>query len=48
MTICNLDGVNPLDRNSWRMSVRRCHVLPTPESGVGITLNTKTGYDDDD
>ena len=32
MTICNLDGVNPLDRNSWRMSVRRCQVLPTPES----------------
>ena len=24
MTICNLDGVNPLDRNSWRMSVRCC------------------------
>jgi len=24
MTICNLDGVNPLDRNSWRTSVRRC------------------------
>jgi len=21
---CNLDGVNPLDRNSWRTSVRRC------------------------
>ena len=34
MTICNLDGVNPLDRNSWRMSVRRCQVLPTPESGT--------------
>ena len=32
MTICNLDGVNPLDRNSW--SVRRCQVLPTPESGT--------------
>ena len=32
MTICNLDGVNPLDRNSWRTSVRRCQVLPTPES----------------
>ena len=31
MTICNLDGVNPLDRNSWRTSVRRCQVLPTPE-----------------
>jgi len=27
MTICNLDGVNPLDRNS-------CQVLPTPESGT--------------
>ena len=24
MTICNLDSVNPLDRNSWRTSVRRC------------------------
>jgi len=34
MTICNLDGVNPLDRNSWRKSVRRCQVLPTPESGT--------------
>ena len=31
---CNLDGVNPLDRNSWRTSVRRCQVLPTPESGT--------------
>ena len=29
MTICNLDGVNPLDRNSCRTSVRRC-----PESGT--------------
>ena len=34
MTICNLDGVNPLDRNSWGTSVRRCPVLPTPESGT--------------
>jgi len=34
MTICNLDGVNPLDRNSWRTSVRRCQVLPIPESGT--------------
>ena len=34
MTICNLDGVNPLDRNSRRTSVRRCQVLPTPESGT--------------
>ena len=34
LTICNLDGVNPLDRNSWRTSVRRCQVLPTPESGT--------------
>jgi len=34
MTICNLDGVNPLDRNSWRTSVRRCQMLPTPESGT--------------
>jgi len=29
MTICNLDGVNPLDRNR-------------------STINTKTGYDDDE
>ena len=36
MTICNLDGVNPLDRNSWRTSVGRCQVLPTPESGTTI------------
>ena len=34
MTICNRDGVNPLDRNSWRTSVRRCQVLPTLESGT--------------
>ena len=34
LTICDLDGVNPLDRNSWRMSVRHCQVLPTPESGT--------------
>ena len=34
MSICNLDGVNPLDRNSWRTSVRCCQVLPTPESGT--------------
>ena len=37
MAICNLDGVigvNRLDRNSWRTSVRRCQVLPTPESGT--------------
>ena len=34
MTIFNLDGVNPLDRNSRRTSVRRCQVLPTPESGI--------------
>ena len=34
MTICNLDGVKPLDRNSWRTSVRHCQVLPTPESGT--------------
>ena len=33
MTMCNLD-VNPLDRNSWRTSVRRCQVLPTSESGT--------------
>ena len=49
MTICNLNGVNPLDRNSRRTSVRRCQVLPTP--GVRdnrSTVNTKTGYDDDD
>ena len=47
MTICNLDGVNPLDRNSWRTSVRRCQVLPTPGDNRS-TINTKTGYDDDD
>jgi len=29
--------------------VRRCQVLPTPESGTNrSTINTKTGYDDDD
>ena len=28
MTICNLDGVNPLDRNSWGTSVRRARSLP--------------------
>ena len=33
MTICNVDGVNPLDRNSWRTSVRRCQVLPTQSPG---------------
>jgi len=45
-----VDGVNPLDRNSWRTSVRRCQVLPT-YPGVRdnrSTINTKTGYDDDD
>jgi len=47
MTICNLDGVNPLDRNSWRTSVR-----PTGVAYHGVrdncsTVNTKTGYDDD-
>ena len=26
--------VGMLDRNSWRTSVRRCQVLPTPESGT--------------
>jgi len=32
MTICNLDGVNPLDRNSWRMSVSvaRCCLPRSP------------------
>jgi len=39
---------NPLDRNLWRTSVRRCQVLPTPELDNRSTLNTKTGYDDDD
>ena len=29
----NLDGVNPLDRNSWRTSVRHCQVLPTRSPG---------------
>jgi len=49
MTLCNLDGVNPLDRNSWRTSVRCCQVMRYP--GVRdnrSTLNTKTGYDDDE
>ena len=49
MTICNLDGVNPLDRNSWRTSVRRCQVPGVAYPGVRdnrSTLNTKTGYDD--
>ena len=30
MTICNLDGVNPLDRNSWRTSVARCCLPRSP------------------
>ena len=34
ITVCNLGGVGPLDRSSWRASVRRCQVLPTPESGT--------------
>ena len=34
MTVCSLDGVGPLDRSSWRAGVRRCQVLPTPESGT--------------
>jgi len=44
MTICNLDGANPLHWNSWRTSVRRC---PGVRDNCN-TLNTKTGYDDDD
>jgi len=43
MTICNLDGVNPLDRNSWRTSVAYPGVRDNRS-----TINTKTGYDDDD
>ena len=44
------DDVNPLDRNSWRTSVRHCQVLPTPESWTTAapSANTKTGHDDDD
>jgi len=34
MTVCGLDGVGPLDGNSWGAGVRRCQVLPTPESGT--------------
>ena len=45
ITICNLEGVNPLDRNSWRTSVRCC--LPGVRDNCS-TLNTKTGCDDDD
>ena len=48
MTICNLDGVNPLDRNSWRT----CEALPgVAYPGVWdnrSTINTKTGYDEYD
>ena len=47
MTICNLDGVNPLDRNSWRTSVRSGVAYPGVRDNRS-TLNTKTGYDDDD
>ena len=32
VTLCGLDGVGPLGGGSWRAGVRRCQVLPTPES----------------
>ena len=34
VTVCGLGGVGPLGGGSWRASVRRCQVLPTPESGT--------------
>jgi len=48
MTICNLDGVNPLDRNSWRTSEALPGVAYPGVRDNGSTINTKTGYDDDD
>ena len=49
MTICNLDGANPLDRNSEFME-NECEALPgVAYPGVRdnrSTINTKTGYDD--
>ena len=48
MTICNLDGVNPLDRNSWRTSEALLGVAYPGFRDNRNTLNTETGYDDDD
>jgi len=49
MTICNLDGVNPLRQE---FTENECKALPgVAYPGVRdnrSTLNTKTGYDDDD
>ena len=49
MTICNLDGVNPLRQEFME---NECEALPgVAYPGVRdnrSTLNTKTGYDDDD
>ena len=49
MTICNLDGVNPLRQEFME---NECEALPgVAYPGVPdnrSTLNTKTGYDDDD
>jgi len=47
-TICNLDGANPLDRNSWRTSEALPGVAYPGVRDNRSTLNTKTGYDDDD
>jgi len=51
MTICNLDGVNPLDKKQEFME-NECEALPgVAYPGVRdnrSTLNTKTGYDDDE
>ena len=32
--VCKLSNINPLDRDAWRAGVRRCQVLPTPETGT--------------
>jgi len=49
MTICNLDGVNPLRQEFME---NECEALPgVAYPGVRdnrSTVNTKTGYDDDD
>ena len=49
MTICNLDGVNPLRQEFME---NECEALPgIAYPGVRdnrSTINTKTGYDDDD
>ena len=38
VSACNQSGTHPRDREGWRAGVKRCR----------STLNTKTGYDDDD